>query len=150
MHCARASERSPSAMPWPLYVPVFYGSRGTCVARVAVSWTISLEPICARKRAPWINNRSALSRAADVPDLSQNLSCVELDAKKVDAILAGVDQCRLPGAAVGIAIGGKPVYRRGFGLANMELPVVLSPTIRMRIGSISKHFTSLAYMLLCE
>ena len=75
---------------------------------------------------------------------------VELDEKKIDRIFAGLDSCRLPGAAVGIAIDGRPVYREGFGLANMELPVVLSPTTRMRIGSASKHFTSLAYLLLCE
>jgi D-aminopeptidase len=75
---------------------------------------------------------------------------VEFDEKKIDAIFADLDQCHLPGAAVGIAIGGKPVYRKGFGLASMELPVVLSPSIRMRIGSTTKHFTCLAYMLLCE
>jgi D-aminopeptidase len=43
-----------------------------------------------------------------------------------------------------------PVYRKGFGLASMELPLVLSPAIRMRIGSTTKQFTALSYMLLCE
>lgn len=75
---------------------------------------------------------------------------VEFDEKKIDAIFAELDQCRLPGAAVGIAISGQPIYRKGFGLANMELPVILSPTIRMRIASVTKHFTCLAYLLLCE
>ena len=32
----------------------------------------------------------------------------------------------------------------------MELPLVLSPSIRMRIGSTSKQFTCFAYLLLCE
>jgi D-aminopeptidase len=72
------------------------------------------------------------------------------DERRIDAVLAGLDHCHAPGAAVGIAVGGRPVYRRGFGLASMELPVVLSPAIRMRIGSITKHFTALAYLLLCE
>jgi D-aminopeptidase len=75
---------------------------------------------------------------------------VTFDEAKIDAIFAELDQCQLPGAAVGIAINGKPVYRKGFGLANMELPVTLSPAIRMRIYSVSKHFTCFAYMLLCE
>src|SRR5262249_45341936 len=75
---------------------------------------------------------------------------VDFDAGKIDRIFAGLDQCHLPGAAVGIAVDGKPIYRKGFGLASMELPIVLSPTIRMRIYSTSKHFTCLAYMLLCE
>jgi D-aminopeptidase len=77
-------------------------------------------------------------------------SVIEFDEKKVDAIFADIDQCHLPGAAVGIAIGGRPVYRKGFGLASMELPVVLSPSTRMRVYSITKHFTCLSYLLLCE
>jgi CubicO group peptidase (beta-lactamase class C family) len=75
---------------------------------------------------------------------------VQFDEAKVDAIFATLDQSRLPGAVAGIAIEGRPVYRKGFGLANMELPVVLSPTMRLRIGSTTKHFTALAYLLLCE
>lgn len=75
---------------------------------------------------------------------------VEFDEKKIDAIFAELNQCHRPGAAVGIAIGGKPVYRKGFGLASVELPVILSPTIRMRLGSTTKHFAAFAYMLLCE
>ena len=75
---------------------------------------------------------------------------VEIEERRLDAIFAKLNQCHEPGAAVGIAVGGKPVYRKGFGLASAELPVVLSPRIRMRIGSTSKHFTALAYLLLCE
>src|ERR1700758_395772 len=75
---------------------------------------------------------------------------VEFDEAQIDAIFAAVNQCHLPGVAVGIAIRGRPVYRKGFGLASMELPVVLSPSTRMRIYSTTKHFTCLAYMLLCE
>lgn len=72
------------------------------------------------------------------------------DEAEIDNIFADVDQSRLPGAAVGIAIDGVPVYRKGFGLANIELPVLLTPHTRMRIGSATKHFACLAYLLLCE
>lgn len=75
---------------------------------------------------------------------------VQFDERKIDAIFAEFEQCQLPGAAVGVAIGGKPVYRKGFGLASMELPVVLTPSMRIRVGSVSKNFTCLAYLLLCE
>jgi D-aminopeptidase len=75
---------------------------------------------------------------------------VDLDAKKIDSIFGELDQSHLPGAAVGIAVRGTPVYRKGFGLANMELPVMLAPTMRLRIASMTKQFTALAYMLLCE
>ena len=71
---------------------------------------------------------------------------MEFDAQRIDRIFERFDQSQLPGAAVGIALSGKPVYRKAFGLASMELPVTLSPQVRMRIGSISKHFTALAFM----
>jgi CubicO group peptidase (beta-lactamase class C family) len=82
--------------------------------------------------------------------VSNNAIAVEFDEKRIDAIFAELDQSQLPGAAVGIAIHGKPVYRKGFGLTNIELPFVLSPSIRMRIYSMTKHFACLAFMLLCE
>ncbi|WP_176598444.1 MULTISPECIES: serine hydrolase [Sphingobium] len=72
------------------------------------------------------------------------------DEAEIDRIFAKVDQGRLPGAAVGIAIDGVPVYAKGFGLANMELPILLTPHTRMRVGSTTKHFACLAYLLLCE
>ncbi len=74
----------------------------------------------------------------------------KLDPVAIDAIFVSVNQSQLPGVAVAVAIDGVPVYRKGFGLANMELPVALSPTMRMRIGSTSKHFACFAYLLLCE
>lgn len=73
-----------------------------------------------------------------------------IKADAIDALLAPFDRSNAPGFAVGIALGGKPGYRRGVGMASIELPVVLSPTMRMRIGSTSKHFTVLAVMLLAE
>jgi D-aminopeptidase len=75
---------------------------------------------------------------------------VSFDEKKVDAILSEFNQCELPGAALGIALNGRPLYRKGFGLASMELPIALAPTTRMRMASVTKHFACLAYLLLCE
>lgn len=73
-----------------------------------------------------------------------------IDPAALDALLAPYDSTSAPGFAVGVALKGKPVYRRGVGMASIELPVALSPTIRMRIGSTSKHFCVLAVMLLAE
>ncbi|HVI97559.1 MAG TPA: serine hydrolase domain-containing protein [Sphingomonas sp.] len=73
-----------------------------------------------------------------------------IDPAALDALLAPYDRSDAPGFAVGVALGGVPGYRRGVGMASIELPVVLSPGIRMRIGSTSKQFTALAVMLLAE
>jgi D-aminopeptidase len=75
---------------------------------------------------------------------------IDFNASKIDELCRSFDQSQLPGAAIGIAIKGTPVYRKGFGLASMELPIVLSPMVRMRIGSTTKHFAAFAFMLLCE
>lgn len=75
---------------------------------------------------------------------------ISFDERRIDALLEPYDQVRQPGVAVGIAIRGRPVYRKGFGLASVEQPVVLTPGVRMRIGSTTKHFAALAYLLLCE
>lgn len=75
---------------------------------------------------------------------------IEADGARIDAIFDHLDSCHLPGAAVGIAIDGRPIYRKAFGVASAELPIGLSTSMKMRIGSITKHFASLAYLLLCE
>lgn len=77
-------------------------------------------------------------------------ACVTVDAKALDALFAPHDSTHLPGAAVGVALDGVPVYRKAFGLASMEIPAALTPNMRIRIGSTTKHFCCLAFMLLVE
>lgn len=55
-----------------------------------------------------------------------------------------------PGAAVGIAIDGEPIYRKGWGVSDIETLHPLDPQTRMRIASISKHITAFCFLLLCE
>lgn len=73
-----------------------------------------------------------------------------VDEATIDAIFAYLNRTDQPGAAVGISVNSSPKYRKCFGLANMELPLLLSPTVRIRISSMTKHFTCLAYLLLCQ
>ena len=68
----------------------------------------------------------------------------------LDDLFASRNRGDAPGLVIGVALHGKPVYRRGFGLASVELGVANTPWTRMRIGSTSKHFTCLAIMLLAE
>lgn len=68
----------------------------------------------------------------------------------LDALFARWDRADAPGFAVGVAVDGVPVYRRGFGLASVESGVKITPSTRMRIGSISKHFTALLALLFAE
>lgn len=51
------------------------------------------------------------------------------------------DRSDAPGFVVGVARGDQILYRRGFGLASIEVGVANTPDTRIRIGSTSKHFT---------
>ncbi len=68
----------------------------------------------------------------------------------LDELFKPVNRSDAPGLVVAVASHGKTIYRRGFGLASVELGVANTPRTRMRIGSTSKHFTCLAVLLLAE
>jgi CubicO group peptidase (beta-lactamase class C family) len=55
-----------------------------------------------------------------------------------------------PGVAVLVAKGGKVIYRKGFGKANLEMDTPMKPEYVFRIGSITKQFTSVAILKLAE
>jgi len=71
-------------------------------------------------------------------------------AEQLDALFAPWNRTDAPALVVGVVKDGALVYRRGFGMASLEHGVANTPTTRMRIGSISKHFTALLALLLAE
>ena len=70
--------------------------------------------------------------------------------ERLDALFAPWDRTDEPGLVVGVAKDGEVTYRRGFGMASLETALANTPKTRMRIGSISKHFTCLLALLLAE
>lgn len=69
---------------------------------------------------------------------------------KLDALFQPYNRSDSPGLVVGVAQEGSLLYRRAFGLASLELGIANTTATRMRIGSVSKHFTCLAALLLAE
>ncbi|MBL8190382.1 MAG: beta-lactamase family protein, partial [Acidobacteria bacterium] len=55
-----------------------------------------------------------------------------------------------PGAAVIAVKDGQVVFRKGYGMANMELGVAIEPDMIFRIGSITKQFTAVSILMLME
>ena len=55
-----------------------------------------------------------------------------------------------PGAAVLVVQDGRPVLRKGYGLANVELSVPVRPEMVFRVGSATKQFTSACILKLVE
>ncbi len=55
-----------------------------------------------------------------------------------------------PGATALVAVNGKIVYHKAFGMANLELDVRMEPEMILEIGSITKQFTSVSILMLME
>lgn len=55
-----------------------------------------------------------------------------------------------PGATVLIARNGQVIYKKAFGMANMELAVPMQADNVFRIGSLTKQFTAIAILQLME
>jgi CubicO group peptidase (beta-lactamase class C family) len=69
---------------------------------------------------------------------------------KVDALFERWDRADSPGAALGIFQDGKIVYARGYGAANLEYNIPITPQTVFRVGSVSKQFTAMCIALLAE
>ena len=63
---------------------------------------------------------------------------------------AFVAENQIPGASLAISNGGKLVYARGFGFANVENAVPVEPDSLFRIASVSKPLTAAAVMRLVQ
>ncbi len=68
----------------------------------------------------------------------------------VDALFEEPTQGDRPGAAVLVAQNGEILYQKGFGFANLEHHVPITPETKFRIGSVSKQFTAAAILKLQE
>jgi len=80
--------------------------------------------------------------------LSQfNISAI---ASSVDAIFAEWDKTDSPGCAVAVVGDGQAIYRKGFGMANLEYGIPNSPSTIYHVASISKQFTAFAVQLLAS
>jgi CubicO group peptidase (beta-lactamase class C family) len=71
-------------------------------------------------------------------------------AFRVDSVFAMYDNTRSPGCAVGVIHKGEFVFRRGYGMANLEYGIPLASSSVFRIGSTSKQFTAAAMVLLAQ
>lgn len=71
-------------------------------------------------------------------------------AAQLDQLFAAAYPSSSPGAAVLLAKGNKVLYRKAFGMANLELGVPLQPDHVFQLASLTKQFTSVAVLMLVE
>jgi len=68
----------------------------------------------------------------------------------VDKMFEQWDNNDTPGAALGIFKDGRIIYARGYGMANLEYNIPITPQTVFRIGSTSKQFTAMCIAMLAE
>jgi len=68
----------------------------------------------------------------------------------IDTLLKGAFPSDRPGAAVIVVKDGRTLFRKAYGMADLELGVPLQPDMVFRLGSITKQFTAAAILMLAE
>lgn len=69
---------------------------------------------------------------------------------RVDSVFRHLDRTDSPGCVVGISQGGRPLYARAYGMADLQHRVALAPSSIFHVASVSKQFTALSVALLAE
>ena len=78
----------------------------------------------------------------------QGASVSAEQSKKVDEIFAKWDRTDSPGCALSVMQGGKIIYKRAYGMANLDHDVILTTDTPFHVASISKQFTAASIVLL--
>ena len=84
---------------------------------------------------------------------AQSVTPRALDAAervRVDSVFAEYDRSDAPGCALGVFRGGQVAYARGYGMADLERGVRITPATLFDIGSTSKQFAAASIALLVE
>jgi CubicO group peptidase (beta-lactamase class C family) len=69
---------------------------------------------------------------------------------RVDAVFQEFDRPGSPGCAVGVYRDGTVSYARGFGEANLDHSIPITPDTVFYVGSVSKQFTAMSVALLAR
>jgi len=82
--------------------------------------------------------------------LSVIFTCKENKTIKINQIFSEYNKPDVPGAAVGIIKDGKFIFKKGYGLANLETGRKANEYTNYRLASVSKQFTTMCIMILKE
>jgi len=103
-----------------------------------------------KTRARILTLAAVLSTAVPVVARPADTAGQESLAKQIDAVMSDVYKPGEPGASIIVKKTGKTIFRKGYGLADLELGMPVEPDMVFRLGSITKQFTSVAILMLAE
>lgn len=98
-------------------------------------------------------NRLGVGMAAlllAVAPAAAQLEAQEPSAAAIDSIFAQWDRPGSPGCAIAVIRAGQRVYESGYGQANLDWDIPITPATVFYAGSVSKQFTAAAVALLAR
>src|SRR6056297_2075185 len=72
------------------------------------------------------------------------------ESEAIDSLFLEWNKPETPGCAIGIVKDGKLIYSKGYGIADLEHDIEITPSSVFYIGSVSKQFVTFSLLLLEE
>ncbi len=85
---------------------------------------------------------------AEIGCQTESASATNAAISEVDKIFRPWDKPDTPGAALAVIKDGKVIYKKGYGYAQLEYDIPISPSTIFHVASVSKQFTAFAIALL--
>ena len=95
-------------------------------------------------RSPYVVAALAFALVAPAANAQQRFA----PDPRVDRLFARWDKPDSPGCAVGVLRDGRFIYERGYGMANLDYDVPITPRTVFYVGSVTKQFTAALAALL--
>lgn len=78
------------------------------------------------------------------------VSVAVAQSNKIDALFAQWNKPDSPGCALAVIKDGQVLYKRGYGIANLDHDIPISSKTVFNVASMSKHFTAIGVALLAR
>jgi CubicO group peptidase (beta-lactamase class C family) len=120
-----------------------------------VKYGLNREPVLKSVRFGILSTSLALisiafqvpARSSGKPALSRAQAGVEA---RVDQVFAEWNKPDSPGAALVVVKDGSVIYKKGYGIANLEYDIPITPSTVFHIASVSKQFTAFSILMLAK
>ncbi len=74
----------------------------------------------------------------------------QVDSVKIDQLFERFTDKGSPGCALGVMHNGELVFKKGYGLANLEYRIPIEPSTIFHVASMSKQFNAMAVLMLAS
>ena len=91
-----------------------------------------------------------LSVCCSLDILAQNAAPADNPSKRVDELFQKMDTTVSPGCALSVMRDGHIIYERGYGMADLDHNVPITPTTVFHVASMSKQFTAASILMLAQ